>query len=248
MKSTERHRLKGNEFARTVAHAQQALAKRKRAVALALIAAIVVVAAIAGFGAYRASREGRANSLLAAALAIAEAPVVPPAPPAPGSEPPLPRPGTFETEQARMEAALPKFLEAADTHPNTDAGVTARYHAAGILNALGRHAEAEQQYHEVVSKARASIYGRTGRLGLAAAQAAQGKYDSAIAIYTELSRDSSTQIPVDGVLMQLGRTYARAGRSEEAARAFNRIVEEFPDSVYAADARRELAEVKSSKG
>jgi outer membrane protein assembly factor BamD (BamD/ComL family) len=48
--------------------------------------------------------------------------------------------------------------------------------------------------------------------------------------------------------MQLGRTYVRAGRKEEAARAFTRVVEEFPESVYAADARRELAEVKGSKG
>src|ERR687893_132368 len=84
---------------------------------------------------------------------------------------------------ARMEAALPKFLEAADKHPNTQSGVTARYHAAGILNALGRHAEAEQQYQQVVSRAGSNIYSRTGRLGLAGAQAAQGKYDSAIAIY-----------------------------------------------------------------
>jgi TolA-binding protein len=248
MKSTERHRLKENQFARGVVHARERLSSRRREIAMAIGALVLAIVAVAGFATWRASRDARANRALAEALAVAEAPVVPPAAPAPGSEPPLPRPGTFQTEQARMEAALPKLLEAADKHPNTQAGVTARYQAAGILNALGRHADAEQQYQEVVSKAGANIYSRTGRLGLAAAQAAQGKYDSAIAIYTELSRDASAQIPVDGVLMQLGRTYVRAGRKEEAARAFTRVVEEFPESVYAADARRELAEVKGSKG
>lgn len=248
MKRTERHRLKQNEFARSVVHARERLTSRRREIAMAIGALVLVVAAVAGFAAWRAARDARANRALAEALAVAEAPVVPPAAPAPGSEPPLPRPGTFQTEQARMEAALPKLLEAADNHPNTLAGVTARYHAAAILNALGRHAEAEQQYQQVVSKAGANIYSRTGRLGLAAAQAAQGKYDSAIAIYTELSRDASAQIPVDGVLMQLGRTYVRAGRKEEAARAFTRVVEEFPESVYAADARRELEDVKGPKG
>lgn len=248
MKRTERHRLKENEFARTVAHARQVLGRRRREVALAIGALVFVIVALAAFTAWRASREARANAALAAALAVAEAPVVAPAPPAPGSEPPLPQPGTFQTEQARMEAALPKFIDAAEKYPNTDAGIAARYHAAGILNTLGRHAEAEQEYHHVVANGGSSIYSRTGRLGLAAAQAAQGNYDSAISIYTELSRDTNVQIPVDGVLMQLGRTYARAGRTEEAARAFNRIVEEFPESVYAAEARRELEEVKSSKG
>ena len=73
---------------------------------------------------------------------------------------------------------------------------------------------------------------------------AQGKYDNAISIYTELSRDPNSQIPVDGVLMQLGRTYTRAGRKEEAAGAYNRIISEFPQSIYGADARRELETVK----
>ena len=248
MKSTERHRLKENEFARSVGHARNTLTARRREIMMGIMALVLVIVALAGFATWRSAREGGANASLASALAVAEAPVVPPAAPAPGSEPPLPRPGSFQTEQARMEAALPKFVETADKHPRTQAGITARYHAAGILNALGRHAEAEQHYQQVVSQAGSNIYSRTGRLGLAAAQAAQGKYDSAIAIYTELSRDASAQIPVDGVLMQLGRTYAQAGRKEDAARAFNRVVEEFPESVYAADARRELEEVKGPKG
>lgn len=248
MKRTERHRLKENEFARSVAHARQVITERRRTLMGGIVALLLVVVALAGFSAWRGAREARANALLASALAVAEAPVVPPAAPAPGSEPPLPRPGTFQTEKARMEAALPKFMEAADKYPNTTAGMTARYHAAGILNALGRYAEAEQRYQEVVSKAGSKIYSRTARLGLAAAQSAQGKYDAAIAIYTELSRESNPQMPVDGILMQLGRTYVRAGRKEDAARAFNRIVEEFPESVYVAEARRELEEVKSSKG
>ena len=136
------------------------------------------------------------------------------------------------------------FVEAANRYPSTDAGLSARYSAAGILAQLGRQAEAEQAYQEVVDKAGRSIYGRTARLGLADVQAAQGKYDAAIAIYTELSRDPDSQIPVDSVLMQLGRTHARAGRTEEAAGAFNRIISEFPQSLYVADARRELETVK----
>jgi TolA-binding protein len=137
-------------------------------------------------------------------------------------------------------------MQAADAYPKTDAGIAARYYAASALASLGRFAEAEQRYQEVVDSAGSRIYGRTARLGLADAQAAQQKFDSAITIYRELSTDTNSHIPVDGVLMALGRTYRQAGRADEAARAFSRIVDEFPQSVYAADARRQREEVGKS--
>jgi TolA-binding protein len=246
MKRTERHKLKENEFARTVAQAQEVFEARKRDLAMGALIAVVLVAVIGGFFLWQRSRAAHANGALAAALAVYEAPVIPPQPPAPGSPAPVPQPGTFQTERDKLEASLPKFQEAADKYPNTTAGVAARFHMASILASLGRHAEAEQRYNEVVQKAGSNIYGRTARLGLAEVQVAQGKYDPAIQIYTELSRDTNAQMPVDGVLMQLGRTYARAGKKEDAVRAFNRVVEEFPESLYAADAKKELEEIKKS--
>ena len=246
MKATERHRLKENEFARTMSHARQVAERRRKDIVTIAVVAVVALVAVGGYMIWRQSRNTRANTALAAALAVYEAPVVPPAAPTPGSAPPLPQPGTYQSEQAKLEAALPKFVEAADRYPNADAGVAARYHAAGILASLGRYAEAEQRFQEVAAKAGSRIYGRTAKLGEAEAQIAQGKYDPAIAIYTELSRDTSSQIPVDSVLMQLGRAYARAGKKEEAIRAFNRIVDEFPQSLYATDARREMEEAKKN--
>jgi TolA-binding protein len=246
MKSVERHRLKENEFARTVAHARDVAARRQRDIIAVAVVAAVTLAAVGGYTWWRQSRNTKANTALAAALATYEAPVVPPAAPAPGSPAPLPQPGTFQTEQAKLEAALPKFLEAANKYPTIDAGIAARYHAAAILAALGRYAEAEQQFKEVADKADGSIYGRTAKMGRAEAQLAQGKFEQAIAIYTELSRDTRSQIPVDSVLMQLGRAYIRAGKKEEAIRAFNRIVEEFPQSVYVTDARREMEEARKT--
>lgn len=246
MKRIERHKLKENEFARTVEHARVVLTERRRDVTLGIAVLILMIVGIGGYAAWRSSQQSRASGMLASALAVFEAPVVPPAPPAPGSAPPLPQPGTFQSLDEKLNAALPKFLDTANRYPRSGAGVTARYYAAGILASLGRFAEAEQQYQQVIDRAGDTIYGATARLGLADAQVAQGKYDSAINVYTELSRDTKSQLPLDGVLIQLGRAYARAGKSDEAARAFTRIVEEFPQSVYAADARRELEESKKS--
>jgi TolA-binding protein len=244
VKATERHKLKENEFARTVAHARQMFEERGRDFGVVLAAIVIALAAVGGYTWWRQSRNATANALLAGALAVHEAPVVAPSAPTPGSPMPVEQPGTFRTEQAKLEAALPKFMETADAYPSTDAGIAARFHAAGILGQLGRHAEAEQRYQEVADKGGSTIYSRTARLGLAEAQLAQGKFDAAIAIYRDLSTESTPRLPVDGVLMQLGRAYLKAGKKEDAARAFNRVVEEFPDSVYVADARRELEAAK----
>ena len=86
---------------------------------------------------------------------------------------------------------------------------------------------------------------RQGKL-VADAQVAQKKYDNAINIYTELSRDTNAQMPVDGVLMQLGRACMKAGRKEEAVRAFTRVKDEFPESMYAEEARTGIEEAKKS--
>jgi TolA-binding protein len=246
MKSQERHKLKENEFATTVLRARDALESRRRDLLWALIIVLALLASVGGYVGWRQSQTNRAAESLATALAIYQAPVVPLAAPAPGSPAPVQQPGTYLTERAKLEAALPKFLETADRFPNANAGIAARYHAAGILSTLGRHGEAEQRYQEVVSKAGSTLYARTAKLGLADAQVAQKKYDNAINIYTELSRDTSSQMPVDGVLMHLGRACALAGRKEEAARAFTRVTEEFPQSMYAEDAKRELEQARKS--
>jgi TolA-binding protein len=244
MKSTERHKLKENDFAHTIARAREVVESRRSDLGLVVTVVVLVIALIGGYGWWRQSRNAKADAALASALAVYEAPVVPLAAPAPGSPVPVAQPGVFQTERAKLDAALPKFTATADQFPNTDAGIAARYHAAGILASLGRYAEAEQRYQDVADKAGRGIYGRTARLGLADAQVAQGKFDPAIKLYQELTTDPSSQLPVDGVLMQLGRAFAKAGKKDDAVRAFNRVVEEFPQSAYAADARRELEDVK----
>jgi outer membrane protein assembly factor BamD (BamD/ComL family) len=46
--------------------------------------------------------------------------------------------------------------------------------------------------------------------------------------------------------MQLGRTYLDAGKRADARQTFNRLVEEYPESVFMTDAKRELDTLKKS--
>jgi TolA-binding protein len=56
----------------------------------------------------------------------------------------------------------------------------------------------------------------------------------------ELAARKDGSLPVDAILMQLGRACLTAGKAQEAKQAFTRIVDEFPESTYLPDARREL--------
>jgi TolA-binding protein len=243
MKTSERHHLKQDQFASTLAGTFERLDKDRNRW-LAIGGGILVLAlAAGGYSWWKADRTQKSSALLAEAQVVLEAPVVAPqAPPAPG-QPAAPKveptPGSYPTERAKLEAALPKLVAAADAYPSTPAGLSARYQAASVLTALGRDADAALRFQEVADKD-GGLYGRMARLGLANVHVRQGKFDPAIATYKELSATAKDDLPVDGLLMALGRAYAAAGKKTEAGQTFKRIGDEFPTSSYAAEAKKEL--------
>ena len=237
MKRTERHHLKENEFAEWLLGAKNWYEANSKTAGYVGIAAALLLAAVMGTLAFRQMSAGKANSALAEALTVAEAPVLPPAP-AEAGKPPVQRPGTFPTDRARFEAALPKLLAVAEAYPGSDAGIMARYRAAATLVAIGRTQEGIQRYKEVVEKGRGA-YQAMARLGIAEAQMMAGQFEQAIASFKELESLKSDDVPVDGVLMQLARAYRLAGKAEDARKTFKRVVNEFPQSPYAPAARRE---------
>src|SRR2546425_473649 len=81
---------------------------------------------------------------------------------------------------------------------------------------------------------------------LAEAHARSGQYEQAITAYKELVQRKDGQLPIDGILIQLGRVYRDAGRANDAQQTFNRVIEEFPDSPFNADAKRELDALKKT--
>jgi TolA-binding protein len=165
---------------------------------------------------------------------------------------PPPAPGTpaggiyFPTERERTQAAVTKFKVAADAYPSTDAGIHARYQEAATQLTLGNTAAATAAYQQVIDKAGDSFYGQMARLGLAEAQARAGQYDQAINTFKEMAQRKDGPLPVDGILMQLAKTYLEAGKRADAQQTFNRIVEEYPESPFNGDAKRELDALKKT--
>jgi TolA-binding protein len=241
MKRTERHHLKDNELANLALGARRAVEGRTTLMTAGLGILIAVALGALGYRAWMGRSEARAQTLLNESVVVEETPVGPP--PAAGAAESGPR---FATERERLEAALAKFTAVTDQYPSTEAAVIAGYKAAATMLALGQPKEAAAAYQRVVDRAPTSLYGQMARLGVAEAEAQAGEHEKAITAYKELAERNDGIVPVEGILMQLGRTYRGAGRNDDARQTFTRIVEEFPTSPFSEEARQELESLKKT--
>jgi tetratricopeptide (TPR) repeat protein len=222
---------------------------RKREIGIGIILVILIAAIGVGAMMYRQRSQSRGVELLAEAMVALNARVVPAGTAGGGEDIPasasLGAVGSFATESAKLTAALPKLQAAADAYPDSAAGITARYHLASALAALGRHDEAITQFDEVTRRAgTGQIYGRMARLGKADTQARAGQVDAAIATWKEMAASTSGEFPVDAILMELARAYVQKGEKEEARKTFNQLIDQHPDSPYTPEARSELENLK----
>lgn len=248
MKTTERQHLKDNELAVALGHAQS-WASGNSSTLVAVIGAIVVIGgAVLGYSYWRGSSDNQARAALAEAMVIEEARVMPPAPPSGTTNDPNAiggqLPGTYPTEQAKLEAAIPKFQAAADAYPTHEAGLTARFHLAKALVGLGRYDEAIKAYDQVATSG-SGLIAKSAKLGKAEAQIRAAQFDPAIATIKQIVDQKDAQLPEEAMLMELARAYRLAGKTDDARKTLNQIVEQHAQTPYATEARAELERLKS---
>ena len=248
MKRIERKHLKEDELAHTLRVAREFVEPRQQLLKQVGLAVIVVLVVVVAYGFWRERTDSRGQKELAEAMVALNAEVVPvgvqgadgvPAAAALGAT------GTFATEEAKLNAALPKLKAAADAYPSSPAGIQARYHMAGALTALGRHAEAINTFDEVIKQAGdSSLYGQMAVMGKADAQSKGGQVDAAIGTLKGLAANAGSALPVDAVLMELARAYVQKGSRDDARKTFTEIVDKHPQSPYITEARAELENLK----
>ena len=248
MKRIERKHLKEDELAHTLRVAREFVEPRQQLLKQVGLAAIVVLVIVVAYGFWRERTDSRGQKELAEAMVALNAEVVPvgvqgaDGVPAAAS---LGATGTFATEEAKLNAALPKLKAAADAYPSSPAGIQARYYMAGALTALGRHAEAINTFDEVIKEAgETSLYGQMAVMGKADAQSKGGQVDAAIGTLKGLAANAGSALPVDAVLMELARAYVQKGSRDDARKTFTEIVDKHPQSPYITEARAELENLK----
>jgi TolA-binding protein len=175
-------------------------------------------------------REG--ERALRDALTTFESPVASELPP--GAERPAGQ--VFLSAEEKYKTAAAAFEGVARRYPSSTAGVRASYFGALSRLELGQYAEAEKALKELQERG-AGLEPDLARLALADCYRRSGQVDKAVEAFRSFASNPSASLPRDQALMSAAQTLEDARRFAEARAAYRQLTEEFPASVFAAQAR-----------
>jgi predicted negative regulator of RcsB-dependent stress response len=217
--------LKRNELASAVTHGAEAVAAHQRLTWIIAGSALAVLLAVFGWRFYSQRETARATVDFDAAMNVYTARI------RPAGEPAAPGETTYVDEKNKYTDAAKHFSDVAAAYPRTRPGRVARYYAALSLVQLEQNDEAEKELKAVESSGDATL------VSLAQFQLAQlyektNRADQALPIYQQLADKPAEFVPRAVVLLKMADHHSKSN-PEEAAKIYNQVKEEFPDSAAA---------------
>jgi hypothetical protein len=244
LKKDLKEQMKHDELLSGIEHAAVWASTHQGELRLGLGVAVIVGIAAGALFYFQGNRAREADRAFREAVAIYEAPVA--AEQLPGADKPT---GTvFPTADEKYKAAAAAFDGVERRYGSLDVAERARYYAALSRVELKQYAEAEKALKAVAQrKDGARLEPALARLALADLQRRQGHVEEAVQEYRAIAGDPALALPRDFALMSLAATLEDARRPAEAAAAYKHLTEEFPASVYAAEASRKAAYLQGPK-
>jgi tetratricopeptide (TPR) repeat protein len=218
--------MKRNELAETMGRTVDYVSHHRRGVTEGVVIAAGALALVAGIFLYRAYREGAAGRELSAALEALSAPVGPQPGAAGGG-------GRAYASAADQNRAADSHLQAAASYGGTAAG-----RAAGVI--LAARNPQSPTVSETLAKAafdRHVEVAAPAELGAARLLVDSGKTTEAIERLRRAIDSPQSHAPKDALLFALAQAYEKAGSSGDARAVYQRLVNDYPNSPYRAEAR-----------
>jgi hypothetical protein len=233
LKRELREQIKQDEFATGLEKAAAWAGAHREELRIGGGVVVVLLAAVGALAYFRNERAREAERAFQDALATYTAPVA--AELTPGAE----RPGgqVFGTGEDKYKTAAAAFEGVERRYGSSALGLRAEYYAALSRMELKQYAEAEKALKEVQAKGGGGLEPELARLALADLYRRSGQTDKAVEAYRGLATNPKSSLPRDYALLRLARTLEDAKRFGEARAAYRELAEEFPASVYAAEAR-----------
>jgi len=220
--------LKRNDLAQTVGRTVDYVSHHRRGVTEAIAALAGLAVVIGGLLLWRVYRENQAGKELSAALAALDAPLVG-QPAASGAA------KTYATA-AERERVAEEHLRRSVSRRGTVAGRA----AAVVLAARGgTSAEAPEVLARAAREGKA-VVAAAAEIDVARLLAAGGKTTEAVERLRRAIESPNSAAPKDALLFTLAEIYENSGAAADARATYQRLLNEYPESPYRADARQKI--------
>ena len=204
-----------DEFVTTVNQVLQWAKENTRALIVGSCVLLVAVAVFSIFSYQRQTRASAAETRLGQALAKYRTAV------------------DEKDPTAALEEVRDDFEALSASYGNTPAGRLSTVMYGNICIAGLDYDDAVVQYKKSLEQfGPASSLGNVVLNGLATAYQQKGDYNQAVSYFKQIADGTGTALK-DAALYNLGLLYSQLGQVEESGKAYDRLVAEFPQSMYA---------------
>jgi len=241
LKRELREQIKQDEFVSGIERAASWASAHRDELRIGLGVAVVLLAAVGAVGYFQGQRAREADRAFQDALTTYEAPVTSEL--AAGAERPTGQ--VFATAEDKYKTAAAAFEGVARRYGSSKVGQRAAYYGAISRIELGQYDEAEKTLKDLQSKG-TGLEPELARLALADIHRRKGEVDKAVDAYRGIATNPTASLPRDFALMSAAETLEDAKRWAEARAAYEQVYQEFPASLYAAEARRKVDYLQSA--
>lgn len=232
MKKELKDEIKQDEFASWLEQAWAWAGRHRDELRIGALVLLVLGGAGYAIAHFREQRVREADRAFAEAVTTFQAPLASELPP--GAD--RPQGPVFASAEEKYKTAAAAFEGVERRYASSPAGVRAKYFAALSRMELGQYAEAEKSLKEIQARG-AGLEPDLARLALADLYRRNGQLDKAVEAYSTFASNSAASLPRDYALVSAARALEDARRFGEARATYRQLVEEFPASVYAPEAR-----------
>lgn len=230
-----RKEIKRDEFANAVGRGVEYAESHVRSILLAVGAVILIGVLAFGIRAFLKGREAKAGEALTYAMKVYEAPVD-----AAAAKPTDPKAPTFASQDARRNRAKELFEGIRDDYGFSDAADVAGLYLGQIAVQEGQLDRARELWQDFVDEHEGHILAGQARLNLIELDRQQGKGQELAARLRAFLQESKPPLPQDILYHELGVTLEQIGQGGEAVEAYQKILDEFPQSPYRAEAQERI--------